>query len=474
MILPLTHERTTVSKLPWVSFVIIGLCFVSFFATLPALQENSGSSERLQEALAYYFDHPYLKLDPRLVPPESKPLLEKALAEAGRSKSPFGSATSSMEQAELDRLTQGWIDGTDRSPIWRNGLIPARIRPHALLTHMFLHGGWLHLLGNLFFFYLLGPFVEDVWGRKWFTAFYLTAGLVSGLLYAANYPHLYRPLIGASGAIAGVMGAFVVLHGRTRIRFFYFLGVLFGTFRAPAWVMLPLWFLGELFSATSTDRMAPGGLLGGTAYWAHVWGFLFGLVAALVMKRFKVGEIDDSIAPLTEVEVALDDARVAEAQGDLGEAWRALGEALRREPANQEVAAALWEVAVKLERAAEVAPLGQRLVRAEIQAGALEPALTHWRQLRAAAPQAVDLPAAVRLMEECVKRDWQEDATDVLRAATAALGPEAPLGLAMKIVRLAAALDKSLHQDAVEKTLQRTDLTPELRQQLDDQFWRVG
>jgi membrane associated rhomboid family serine protease len=248
MILPLTHERTTVSKLPWVSFVIIALCFVTFIATKPSLDESSRSGARLLAPLEFYFAHPYLKLDPRLVPPESRPLLEKALAEEGQTAKPLGRSTAAFEQEELDRMTRDWIAETERNTIWRYGLIPARIRPQSVITHQFLHGGWLHLLGNLFFFYLLGPFVEDVWGRKWFAAFFLLAGVVSGLLYAAHYPHLYRPLIGASGAIAGVMGAFLVLHGRTKIRFFYWLGLLFGTFNAPAWLMLPLWFASEWFT----------------------------------------------------------------------------------------------------------------------------------------------------------------------------------------------------------------------------------
>lgn len=473
MILPLTHERSTVSKLPWVSFTIIGLCLVAFFATQGALEESAGFSAGIEDALEYYFAHPYLKLDPRIVPPESRPLLEKALGDEGNRATSFGSATASMEQETLDRMTRDWVDQTNRNALWRNGLIPAHIRPPSLITHMFLHGGWAHLLGNLFFFYLLGPFVEDVWGRKWFTAFYLGAGLCAGLLYAAHYPHLYRPMIGASGAIAGVMGAFLVLHGRTKIKFFYYLGILFGTFHAPAWLMLPLWFLIELGTATSTDRVAPGGVLGGTANWAHVWGFAFGVAAALVLKRFKVGEVDDSVAPLTETEAALDDARQAEEKGDLEEAWRALSEAVRREPGNREVLAAAWDVAVKRGRAAEAAPVGQRLVRAEIQAGAVEEAVTHFRQLRAAAPGAVDLPAAVRLIEECLRKEWKEDATDILRTAAGALGPGAPLGLTLKLVRLAAPIDKQLHQDVVETALRRTDLTPELHEELDSQFWRL-
>ena len=152
------------------------------------------------------------------------------------------------------------------------------IKPSTLITYQFLHGGFLHLFGNLFFLFLAGPFIEDVWGRPVFAAFYLTAGALSALMFALRYPELDEPLIGASGAVAGVMGAFLVRYWKTRIRFLYFF-IPFrpGTFTAPAWLMLPLWFARELVFAQAWDVASPGTGGGGVAHWAHVWGFAFGL-----------------------------------------------------------------------------------------------------------------------------------------------------------------------------------------------------
>src|SRR5207247_9669974 len=117
----------------------------------------------------------------------------------------------------LERLSAKISDAAVTDPLQRWGLVPARIRPDALITHMFLHAGWLHLLGNLFILYLAGPYIEDVWGRPLFAGFYLVSGLVAALAFVLRYPGLDQPLVGASGAIAGVMGAFLVRYGRPEI-----------------------------------------------------------------------------------------------------------------------------------------------------------------------------------------------------------------------------------------------------------------
>ena len=124
---------------------------------------------------------------------------------------------------------------------------------------MFLHGGWLHLFGNLLLLFLTGPFIEDRWGRPAFLAFYLAAGLAAAGLFVARFPELSLPLIGASGAIAGCMGAFLVRFFRTRMQYFYWFGIFVGTFSAPAWLMLPLWFGNELLMARVSEAVAPLG-----------------------------------------------------------------------------------------------------------------------------------------------------------------------------------------------------------------------
>ncbi len=132
-----------------------------------------------------------------------------------------------------------------------------------VFTSMFLHAGWLHLLANMLVLYLAGPFLEEAWGRKLYAGFYVAAGLFAGGMYALLERQLQAPLIGASGAVAGVLGAFLLLRGKSRIRFAVIFGLI-GTFTAPAWIMLPLWFVGELLDALAGDVAAAGA--GGVAY----------------------------------------------------------------------------------------------------------------------------------------------------------------------------------------------------------------
>lgn len=139
---------------------------------------------------------------------------------------------------------------------------------YAPLTSMFLHGSWFHLLGNMWFLHVFGNNVEDVMGRGRFLGFYLLAGLGAAAAQVAQSPSSAIPMVGASGAIGGVMGAYVALYPRARIHTFVFLFFL----ELPAIVMLGYWFLLQLAgSAVANDG-------GGVAFWAHVGGFLGGLL----------------------------------------------------------------------------------------------------------------------------------------------------------------------------------------------------
>lgn len=161
-----------------------------------------------------------------------------------------------------------------------------------LLTYQFLHGGWLHLAGNLWFLWLVAANMEDTWGRILFPVFYLIAGVVAALAHQAVARGSTLPLVGASGAIAGAMGAFLVRFGTVRIRFLafypelFFLSVyrrfkMYSTFRAPAYIMLPLWLVSEVASL-HVDRALS--MPSHVAYGAHIGGFLFGVVAGLAVR----------------------------------------------------------------------------------------------------------------------------------------------------------------------------------------------
>jgi membrane associated rhomboid family serine protease len=145
---------------------------------------------------------------------------------------------------------------------------------HTLVTSMFLHGGWMHLLGNMWFLWIFGNNVEDSMGHARFALFYLLCGLAAAALQIAFQPDSGVPMVGASGAIGGVMGAYVVLYPRVRVHTAVVLGFYVTRFSVSAGFMLGYWFLLQLVGG-AVDLGRSGG---GVAFWAHVGGFAAGVV----------------------------------------------------------------------------------------------------------------------------------------------------------------------------------------------------
>lgn len=146
-----------------------------------------------------------------------------------------------------------------------------------ILTSMFLHGGWLHIIGNMWFLYIFGDNVEDYLGHFKYLVFYLLSGCAAAIAYIFLDFGSRQPTIGASGAIAGVMGAYFVLYPKARVLTLVFLIVFFTFWWLPAWVFLGYWFLLQFLSGTATS-IAETQSSGGIAFWAHVGGFVAGIL----------------------------------------------------------------------------------------------------------------------------------------------------------------------------------------------------
>jgi membrane associated rhomboid family serine protease len=151
-----------------------------------------------------------------------------------------------------------------------------------VITHMFLHGSWMHLLGNMWFLWLFGNNIEDSMTRPRFVAFYLVCGLAAALLQIVASSDSLAPMIGASGAISGVMGAYLVLYPRVRVFTLVPLGFFITTMALPAWVMLIYWFFLQFIGGLAHIGAGPGG---GVAFWAHVGGFAAGIVLIRLFVR---------------------------------------------------------------------------------------------------------------------------------------------------------------------------------------------
>ncbi|PLS23488.1 rhomboid family intramembrane serine protease [Neptunicoccus cionae] len=147
---------------------------------------------------------------------------------------------------------------------------------HTIFTSMFLHGGWMHLAGNMLFLWIFGDNMEDAFGHLKFLGFYLLCGVAADLLQVFADPYALVPVVGASGAIAGVLGGYLLLYPRARVDVVIIFIIFFKTFALRAWIVLSAWLALQLFGgfATPTDG-------GGVAYWAHVGGFIAGIALSL-------------------------------------------------------------------------------------------------------------------------------------------------------------------------------------------------
>ncbi len=154
-------------------------------------------------------------------------------------------------------------------------------RASSLLSSMFMHGGWFHILGNMLFLWVFGDNVEDVMGPGRFFAFYILCGLAAAAAQIATNPSSTVPMVGASGAIGGVMGAYAVLYPRARVHLLIILFVYVTTISVPAILMLGYWFVLQLLSGV----YSLGSSGGGVAFWAHIGGFLAGIGLVLVFRR---------------------------------------------------------------------------------------------------------------------------------------------------------------------------------------------
>lgn len=286
-IIPYGHSGLGLSKVPWATIVIFVVCLAAFMLTNGASERAWRATAELYEQIGrVYLADPTLELDPRILDAflrandvdenEREVYLEELAKWSARNPSPGPKAT----QEELDRLTEQLWAVRRSSPKYRFGLVPDAATPTSYLTSIFMHGDGWHLFGNMLVLFLTAPYLEQRWGRTLFFGCFLGAGLLTGVLWVLRHPHLDIPAIGASGAIAGLMGAFLICFAAAKIRFAYWYVVVWGAVEVPAWLVLPVWLVKEVISGRKQDlyQQYAGG--GGTGHWTHVWGFIFGMAFA--------------------------------------------------------------------------------------------------------------------------------------------------------------------------------------------------
>ena len=292
MLIPLRHENMEGRRWPVVTFALIALNVLIFFGTHWKIEEQE--PERIEvrmHVLVLAATHPELNMpdDVEKFVNEVKrraPVAawQKLSSRKRKQEDAWDGQIRDVEnaqelQAEMDTLAQKFTELQNKSILENYAFVPAHPRPISYLTSMFLHIGWLHLIGNMWFLWLAGFILEDRWGRVIYPIFYLLAGIAASLVHTISDPSSIVPALGASGAVAALMGGFLARFPKLKIHMLWYMLIFRVRFKAPAYWLLPLWLLMEVFYGSLFGQAS------GVAHWAHVGGFVFGAVAALVIGR---------------------------------------------------------------------------------------------------------------------------------------------------------------------------------------------
>lgn len=354
---PIGRDENEVRRHAWVSYSILALNILFFIVSHYALSRVQAEpfEQKWEEIVAYISEHPYLR------PPEEIKVLLSAkdleLLESERKHRYMNMGGGSAAALEEEREQQSWLDELvaelmamrDATPFHTYGYKPSDGSFKTLITSMFLHGDFSHLLGNLLFFFVTGPFLEDVLGRPIFTFLYFTGGMIASWTHAWQHPGSDIPLIGASGAIAAVMGAYLLRFARSKIEFIFIPVIIRPTshfrFFLPAFVVLPFWFATQFLMAMKESDVS------GVAFWAHVGGFAYGMAFGALFIGMKIEET--YINPAIEAQTTwkqnehLIRAGEARARWDFAAAEREVVELLRKEPDNLDAQRAAYDIAVE-------------------------------------------------------------------------------------------------------------------------------
>ena len=290
MLIPIRHENMSARRWPLVTLALIAINTIVFIATHDALTRQAPELGKVKvHILILAATHPELTLSP-----DAQHLVtsfkEHNPDQWAKVQDPNHKIIDAWDahirlveeqyqlQQEMDSLADQYEKLSTVSLAEQYAFVPAHPKPIAYLTANFLHGGWLHLIGNMWFLWLAGFVLEDAWGRPLYALIYLIAGAAALQFHAWLNPGSIVPTLGASGAVAALMGAFLVSFPKMKIKMMWIIFFRRYYFYAPAYALLPLWLLMEVFYGTLFGRMSS------TAHWAHVGGFLFGAAAALALR----------------------------------------------------------------------------------------------------------------------------------------------------------------------------------------------
>jgi membrane associated rhomboid family serine protease len=291
MLIPLRHENMQGRRWPVITFGIIALNAIIFLGTHGTIDKQEPELGQVKIHLVLLAAmHPELKIPKKAqefityAQTKNAPLWKEAqrgnrdVYDSWDAKIRVQDDEEALQQ-EMDSLGDSYAELSSSSLLNKYAFIPAHATLLSMVTASFLHGGWLHIIGNMWFLWLAGGILEDTWGRMIYPAFYLIAGVLAFQVHAMVNVGSFTPTIGASGAIAGLMGAFLVRFPTTKIEMGYLLFFRFYRFKMAAYWLLPLWLVMEIFYGSVFGQSS------GVAHWAHIGGFAFGALIAVAIRK---------------------------------------------------------------------------------------------------------------------------------------------------------------------------------------------
>ncbi len=412
-----------------------------------------------KEAVDFAIRNPTVQVPPRLLP------VIRAVLPSFDGNEIFAFLKKGRDENALQNEFEGVVtrafDHLDSHPFRALGVVPAAPRIAGFAAHPFVHVGWVQLLGAVLLLMLAGPLLEPLWGRGAFAALIAVSCLVSAGVFCLVHAGVDRALVGAGGAVSGVVAAALVRFAREKVDLLRWLSPLKPVeLIAPGWVLALLWITYEGALRLTVPGALPGGVDTAVGYTAHIAGallggaFAFGAIHMGLEKR--VGSSPPPIVDRARGEKRFDLQQVlrARARGDSDAAFEMLLAESRRSARNRDAVTTFWEMAIERGEADVATPAMLQLVREEIRRGAEDVGVSHWRELTQHQPEArVELPVLLKLIPFIRRIDGESAAVLALQQAMDCSEGGPPSREAAQIARLATDLEAGIARAAAERAL---------------------
>jgi len=462
-----------VNRQPWATYGLLMLCAIGWVYANNLERDVHGAADAAVEtAAAYWSEHPYLEPAEIIVDKLTAEAVARRRAEHERERARSRAVRIPRTlrndyQQKLDQLTAQALAPLSQLPRYRMGVRASKPDGASYLTHIFLHGSWLHLIGNGILLLALGFAIERVWGSLLFGVFALLSSLAAAIAFRIGNPELNASLIGTSGLLAGLLGAFTLRFGSRWTEAGYWAVMIGGL----CWLTLPARFG---WDGSLVAGPAAGGaptLDPNAVYWAIAGGLACGVVLAAMMRFAKIEATffhsDTASNRKPSLEPDLEAALAARAEGRWDDAFESIASLLREKPDYRAALLAMWDVALDMGRTADASSAMLRVIREEVRRNA-PAAVDHWldlasRGLHADAEPALLIHIALMLHEA----DHRIEALGALERALEISAASESSELAASVARASRSLDRGLAEAAAWRALGAADLAFPDRQNLE-------